>query len=100
MPEAEYLIRPASHDGWLTIRADSLTEVLIPRGYGAESTPGYGDLHLQASGYEVSFAGEDPGWYVGFDGDILHLDTDEFVAQVARQVQGYTKTPTEWVRVT
>lgn len=100
MPEAEYLLRPSSHDGWLAIRADSLTEVLIPHGCDAKPAVGFGDLHLQGPGYEVSFANEDPGWYVGFDGDISRLDTDEFVAQVARQVQEHAEAPTEWVRIT
>ena len=100
MPGAEYLIRPSSHDGWLAIRANSLAEVLIPRGYSVEPGAGFGDLHLQGSGFEVSFADEDPGWYVGFDGDISRVNTDEFVAQVARQVQESTGTSTEWVRVT
>ena len=100
MPEAEYLIRPSSHDGWLVIRAESLTEVLTPHGYAAEPAAGFGDFHLQGASYEVSFADEDPGWYVGFDGDISALDSDEFVAQVARQVHEYTGLPTEWVRIT
>ncbi len=46
------------------------------------------------------FANEDPGWHVGFDGSISRVNTDEFVAQVARQVQQNTGTSTEWVRVT
>jgi hypothetical protein len=40
VPGAEYLIRPSSHDGWLVIHANSLAEVLIPRGYSVE--PGAG----------------------------------------------------------
>lgn len=99
MPGAEYLIRPSSHDGWLVIRAGSLAEVLIPRGYSVEEGTGFGDLHLHGAGFEVSFANEDPGWYVGFDGDISRVNTDEFVAQVTRQVQENTGTSTEWVRI-
>jgi hypothetical protein len=64
VPEAEYLIRPLSHDGWLTIPRDSLTEVLTPRGYNTLPGGGWGDLHLQAAGYEISFAFEDVGWQV------------------------------------
>ena len=50
MPGAEYLIRPSSHDGWLVIHANSLAEVLIPRGYSVEPGAGFGDLHLQVQG--------------------------------------------------
>jgi hypothetical protein len=57
-------------------------------------------MHLQAVGYEISFSGEDVGWQVTFDGDIAGLDTDELVAQIARQVQDFTRTATEWVRYT
>jgi hypothetical protein len=100
VPEAEYLIRPSSHDGWLGIPANSLAEVLTPRGYGAEPGAGFGDLHLHATGYEISFSGEDPGWQVSIDGDIAHLDTDELVARVARQIEDFTGSATEWVQVT
>jgi hypothetical protein len=61
MPEAEYLIRPASHEGWLVIPASALAEVLTPRGYDLRPGPRGGDLHLQGVGYEVSFSSEDPG---------------------------------------
>jgi len=37
---------------------------------------------------------------VTFDGDIADLDSDELVAQIARQVQDFTRTATEWVRYT
>lgn len=100
VPEAEYLIRPSSHDGGLVIHANSLAEVLIPRGYSVEPGAGSGDLHLQGAGFEVSFASEDAGWYVEFHGDISRLKTDEFVAQVARQVQENTGTSTQWVQIT
>jgi hypothetical protein len=100
VPEAEYLIRPSSHDGWLTIPGNSLAEVLTPRGYDTQPGDGWGDLHLQAADYEISFANEDVGWYVSFDGDVADVDTNELVAQVARQVQDFTGTATEWIRVT
>ena len=61
MPEAEYLIRPSSREGWLVIPADSLAEVLIPHGWNAEPGAGFGDFHLRAPGYEISFTNEDPG---------------------------------------
>jgi hypothetical protein len=61
---------------------------------------GWGDLHLQAAGYEISFASEDVGWQVSFVGDAAGVDTDELVAQVARQVQHSTGTATEWIRIT
>lgn len=99
VPVAEYLIRPSSHDGRLTIRADSLAEVLIPHGYEVVPAAGFGDLHLQGSGYEVSFADGDRGWYVGFDGDISSVNTDELIGRVACQIQGDTGISTEWVRV-
>jgi hypothetical protein len=100
VPEAEYLIRPSSHDGWLTIPSVSLTEVLTPRGYDTRLGEGWGDVHLQAAGYEISFAFEDIGWQVTFDGDITGVETDELVAQVARQIQNSTGTATEWIRIT
>jgi hypothetical protein len=100
MASSEYLIRPASPDGWLAIPASALAEVLTPRGYDLRAGPGFGDLHLQAAGYEIAFSGEDPGWQVTLDGDIAHLDSDELVAQIARQVQDFTGTATEWVRYT
>ncbi len=86
MPEAEYLIRPASHEGWLVIPASALAEVLTPRGYDLRPRPGFGDLHLHGVGYEISFSGEDQDWQVAFDGDVAHLDSDELVAQIAREV--------------
>ena len=100
MPEAEYLIRPASHDGWLVIPAAELADVLTPRGYGLQPGPGYGELHLSAASYEISFSGEDAGWQVIIDGDIADLETDEVIAQIARQVQDFTHTATEWFRYT
>ena len=100
VPEAEYLIRPASHEGWLIIPASALAEVLTPQGYDLRSGPGFGHLHLHAVGYEISFSLEDPGWQVAFDGDVAHLDSDELVAQIARQVQDFTGIATEWFRYT
>lgn len=100
MPEAGYLIRPSSHEGWLEIPASSLAEVLTPRGYPTEPGDGFGDLHLRATDYEISFSGEDPGWQVSVDGDIAHLNTDELIAQVARQIEDFTGTATEWIRIT
>ena len=43
---------------------------------------------------------EEFGWYVGFDGNIGNVDIDELVAQIARQVQDFTRTVTYWIRVT
>jgi hypothetical protein len=100
VPEAEYLIRPASHDGWLAIPATDLAEVRTPRGYDLRTAPGLGDLHLQAADYEISLSDEDPGWQVTFDGDISHLDSDKLVTQIARQIQDFTRTATEWVQYT
>lgn len=100
MPEAEYLIRPSSHDGWLVIPADSLAEVLTPHGSDAVPGAGFGDLHLRAPGYEISFSNEDPGWQVSFDGDISSLNPDELILQIARQIQNATGTNTEWLRYT
>lgn len=77
-----------------------MAAVLSPHGHGVEPGPGFGDLHLQAPGYEISFSNEDPGWQVIFDGNIADLDTDELVAQVSRQVQDFTHTATEWIRLT
>jgi hypothetical protein len=45
---------------------------------------------LRATDYEISFSGEDPGWQVSVDGDIAHLNTDELIAQVARQIEERT----------
>jgi hypothetical protein len=59
-----------------------------------------GDLRLQAAGYEISFANEDVGWYVSFEGDVAKVDIDELVAQVARQVQGFHGAATKWIRIT
>ena len=67
--------------------------------YDVVPAAGFGDLHLQGSGYEVSFDYEDPGWYVGFDGDISSVNTDEFIGRVAGQIQEDTGISTEWVRV-
>ena len=97
---AEYLIRPASHDGWLEIHVNSLADVLTPNGFDVQPSPGWGDLHLQGEGYEVSFSGEDAGWQVTLNGDLANLDTDELVAQVARQIEDFTHTATKWVRYT
>jgi hypothetical protein len=74
--------------------------VRIPDGYYVEPAAGFGDLHMQGPGYEVSFfTAEDDGWYVSFDGDISSVTTDEFVARVAGQLQEDTGITTEWVRV-
>ncbi len=100
MPEAEYLIRPSSHEGWLVIPADSLAEVLTPHGSDAAPGIGFGDFHLRASGYEISFSNEDPGWQVIFDGDISQLNPDELISQIARQIEDATGIATEWVRYT
>ena len=72
-----YLIRPASQDARLIIPADTLAEVLTPRGCDARPGPGYGDPHLQGDGFEISFSGEDDGWHVIIEGDLANLDTDE-----------------------
>jgi len=37
---------------------------------------------------------------VSVDGDIAHLNTDELIAQVARQIEDFTGTATEWIRIT
>ncbi len=100
MSEAEYLIRPVSHAGWLSIPGDSLAEALTSSGYDARRGAGWGDFHLQAAGYEISFAFEDVGWQVIFDGGVAGVDTDELVAQVARQIQYSSGTATEWIRIT
>jgi hypothetical protein len=100
VPVAEYLIRPAAHDGWLVIPAAELADVLSPHGYDLQPGPGYGDLHLSAAGYEISFSGEEAGWQVIIEGDITDLDTDAVIAQIARQVQDFTQTAAEWFRYT
>src|SRR4029077_16426409 len=100
MPEAEYLIRPSSHEGWLVIPADTLAEVLTPHGSGAEPAAGFGDFHLRAPSYEISFSNEDPGWQVSFDGDISQLNPDELISQIAGQIQNATGISTEWLRYT
>lgn len=60
--------------------------------------PGYGDLHLQGDGFEISFSDEDDGWHVIIEGDLANLDTDELAAQIARQIGHSTQTATEWLR--
>jgi hypothetical protein len=74
--------------------------VLAPRGYRTKPGDGFWDLHLRAADYEISFSGEDPGWQVSVDRDIAHLNTDELIAQVARQIEDFTGTATEWIRIT
>jgi hypothetical protein len=95
---AGYLIRPASQDTRLTIPADTLAEVLTPSGCDARPGPGYGDLHLQGDGFEISFSNEDDGWHVIIEGDLANLDTDELAAQIGRQIAHSTQTATEWLR--
>jgi len=98
-----YLIRPASPDVRLMIPAKTLAEVLTPPGCDARPSPGYGDLHLQGGGFEISFShegdsNEDDGWHVIIEGDLANLDTDEVVAQIARQIEHSTQTATKWLR--
>jgi hypothetical protein len=100
---AAYLIRPASQDARLMIPANTLAEVLTPAGCDARPSPGYGDFHLQGGGFEISFSNEgdsdeDEGWHVILEGDLADLDTDELVAQIARQIEHSTQTATEWLR--
>jgi hypothetical protein len=45
------------------------------------------------------FSGEEPGWQVWFEGDVEGHDTDALVGQVARQLEEFTQTPTEWSRI-
>jgi hypothetical protein len=93
-----YLIRPASQDARLMIPANTLAKVLTPPGYDARPGPGYGDLHLQGDGFEISISDEDDGWHVIIEGDLAYLDTDELAAQIARQIAHSTQTATEWLR--
>jgi hypothetical protein len=105
---AAYLIRPASRDARLMIPANTLAEVLTPAGCDARPSPGYGEFHLQGGGFEISFSDEgdsdegdsdeDEGWHVTIEGDLADLDTDELVAQIARQIEHSTQTATEWLR--
>lgn len=80
------------------IPANTLAEVLTPPGCDARPGPGYGDLHLQGDGFEISFSGEDDGWHVIIEGDWANLDADELAAQIARQIAHSTQTATEWLR--
>jgi hypothetical protein len=106
-PEGEwgvaYLIRPASQGARLRIPADSLAEVLTPPECEVRPSPGYGNLHLQGDGFEISFSNEDDSdeddsCHVIIEGNLANLDTDELAAQVARQIEHSTQTATEWLR--
>jgi hypothetical protein len=83
---------------WPAIPKDRLLHVLEPRGYGAVSVDGPGDLRLALGGCQMAFSGEMAGWQVWFDGDTAGYDTDALVAQVAQQVQEFTGEHIEWIR--
>ena len=72
----------------------------MPRGCDVRPSTGWGDLHLQGDGYEIAYSGEDVGWQVIFEGDLANVDTDELVAQIARQLEDFTQVATEWLRYT
>jgi hypothetical protein len=80
------------------IPAETLAEVLTPPGCDARRSPGYGDLHLQGGGFEISFSDEHDGWHVTIEGELVNLDTDELAADIARQIERSTQTATEWLR--
>jgi hypothetical protein len=94
----EYLIKSIG-GGWLAVPRERLLAVLKPRGYGVIEVPGDGDLRLVLGACEMVFSGEEPGWQVWFEGDVEGHDTDALVGQVARQLEEFTQTPTEWSRI-
>ena len=95
----EYIIRTAAHHEWPALHRDRAVEVLSPAGFECHPEEGWGDVRLRCGNVVVSYSGEEVGWQVSFDGDLLGLDTDHFIDAVTRRLETEVGEPCEWVRI-
>jgi hypothetical protein len=94
---ADFLIRTTTSHEWPAIPRDRLSDVLVPSGFDCHVVDGWGDLRFRCGEAEVSFSGEEHGWFITVDGNLP--DTGNFLATVTRQVTEAAGEPCEWLHV-
>lgn len=96
----EYLIRAADGSGWIPIHRKRLPDVLLPRGWNARQSDGWGDFRIEVDGAQIAFSGEDPGWQVVIEGDMDPATADKLLETLRAQIEAATGTPAEVVVLT
>jgi hypothetical protein len=93
----EFLIRTSADHGWPAFHHDRMAEVLQAEGWASEPVDGSGDFCARAEGVDVSYAGEEVGWQVTFDGDMPRAE--EWIEQVTRQIAAAAGEPCDWLEI-
>lgn len=74
-----------------------MAEVLRPSGWDSEPVEGGGDFRVRTDGVEISYSGEEVGWQVVIEGDLPR--TEDWIAQVTRQIAAAAGEPCEWLEL-
>jgi hypothetical protein len=93
----DYLIRAKDGEAFLVVDKAAVVDVLVPRGWPAEESPGPGDFRYRVEDTDVAFSLRDDGWRVHFDGPARPDRAELLLEIVAGQLAEATGEPTEWL---
>jgi hypothetical protein len=95
----EYLIRTVDEHEMPFAHGSSLTDMLLPPGFGCEEIDGWGNFRMRCGATEISFSAEDPGWQVGFEGPLAEPDCERLIVVIIEQLGQLAGEACEWLRI-
>lgn len=85
----EYMIRRRGGD-WFDLHRDDYAAVLRPESFQSRPVSGWGDHRIECGNVEISFAYEDPGIQVSFEGDIANAKARRIVEEIREKIEAAT----------
>lgn len=96
----EYLIRATDGSGWIPVRQERLSSVLVPNKRHARLVEGWGEVRFSLAGIEFSFSGEEVGWQVAVEGETNADLADAVIGEISDQLRLESGQEATWSVIT